>query len=212
MNFLNRTFLCILFLSLHTAILAQTRESPKTELGFWLGASNPFPGSDTARVLNTDLGLGFFGRFQWKNPYWFTEIGGSVSNYQSRTEAGLTALPIFAAIDYKLQADLPVSVFLKGGGGTAYVVARPANVAKWNPMGYLGSEISFVAGKKIRIGLRLDYHHIFESVGTERAPELDYFYYSVYEDYRIFTERNPASYRLRDGQFFHFGLMLSFLL
>lgn len=204
-------FLLLLFV-LSTAIFSQSREAPKTELGFWLGASNPFPGSDTARVLDTNLGLGLFGRFQWNSPQWYTEVGGSISNYQSKTEAGLTTLPIFAAIDYRLQADLPVSLFFKGGGGMAYVVARPANLAKWNPMGYLGSEISFVAGKKVRIGLRLDYHHIFESIGTQRPPAWDYLYYSVYDDYRIFTERNPGSNQLRDGQFFHFGLMISFLL
>ncbi|MCP5498289.1 MAG: hypothetical protein H7A25_00165 [Leptospiraceae bacterium] len=197
---------CLFF---YSSIHAQI-ENPKTEIGFWLGASNPFPGTDTGRALNTTLGAGLFGRFQWGSyPNFYTEVGGSLSNYLSRTERALTTIPLFGAIDYKVPAELPVSLFLKAGGGAAYVLARPANTARWDPMGFLGTEISFVAGKKIRIGLRIDYHHIFEKINLSPPSATQYPYTSPYEDLRL---TNPNHYRLKDGQFFHFGLMVSFIL
>ncbi|MCE9499467.1 MAG: hypothetical protein K8R21_03045 [Leptospira sp.] len=183
-------------------------EVNKPELGFWVGASNPFPGSQTASVVNTTLGFGMFMRFNWPFNIFLTELGGSYSNYLSSSERGLTVMPLYAALAYKLPFDLPVSFFIKAGGGAAYVIARPANVQGWDPLGYAGVEISFVAGRKVRIGLRLDYNQIFETQKS-KPPETQYLYSSPNSDSRI---SNPNYYNLVNGQFFHFGLMVSLFL
>ena len=202
-------FALIVALCLFPSILFSQSENRKSEFGLWLGASNPFPGTDTASALDTTLGLGLFARFQWNHPSWYTELGTGVSNYLSKTERGLTSIPLYAALNYKLPFDLPVSIFFKAGGGAAYVIARPSNTAKINPLGVIGTEASFVAGKKVRIGLRIDYHHIFETIQPQTPEQTKYFYSSPYEDSRL---QNPNYYKVKDGQFFHFGLMVSFIL
>ncbi|MCB1143010.1 MAG: hypothetical protein KDK54_12260 [Leptospiraceae bacterium] len=202
--------LLIFFLSFIPLVQVHADSDEKPiELGFYLGATNPFPGSDTARVLNSSLGIGMFGRVQWPFTL-YTEVGGGFSSYLSGTERRLTTVPVYGALGYKLPYELPVSIFLKAGGGAAYVVARPANTARWDPLAVLGTEFSFVAGKKVRIGLRMDYHRIFETIGTDIPTEAKRFYLSPYDrDYRL---PNPNNYKLRDGEFFYFSLMLTFLL
>lgn len=184
-------------------------ESIPFELGFWLGSASPFPGSETYKVLDSGLGLGLFGRWQWPKVL-YTEIGFGYSNYLSKTERGLTTMPVYGSLAYKLPFDWPVSLFIKGGAGAAYVIARPANLAKWDPMALLGFEVSFVAGKKVRIGLRTDYHRIFETILNSPPPATQQYYFSpVDRDYRLY---NPNYYKLKDAEFFYFSLMLSFLL
>ncbi|WP_442915925.1 hypothetical protein [Leptospira sp. GIMC2001] len=188
-------------------IYAQEEDKRKPEVGFWLGASNPFPGSPSQSVLDTSLGFGLFTRFPW--PYFlYTELGGSYSTYLSQTERALTTMPIYAALAYQLPLDLPVKFFLKAGGGSAYVVARPANTSRWNPLIYGGLEASFIAGRKVRIGIRLDYNKIMET-NMDIPPENNIPLASPYDDYRLL---NPAQYRLQNADFFHFGLMVSLLI
>jgi hypothetical protein len=78
--------LCGLFLlSVNSEIYSQQVERAKPEVGFWIGAANPRPGSQTATVLDTTLGFGVFTRFHW--PYiFYTEIGAGMANYLSQTE------------------------------------------------------------------------------------------------------------------------------
>ena len=196
-------------LSPFVEIIGQQSEKAKPEIGFWIGASNPMPGSQTATILDTTLGFGLFTRFNW--PYvFYTEIGGGMANYLSQTERGLLAIPVYSALCYKLPFELPVSIFLKAGGGAAYVIARPANIGRWDPMSMLGTEVSFVAGRKVRIGLRIDYNVIYETFWVDRNPATQYPYASPYDrDLRL---SNPNYYQLRNAEFFNFALMVSFLL
>lgn len=200
--------LILIFLLLLSVHVYSSDEGIKPEIGFWLGASNPLYGTPTAKYLQTTLSAGGFFRFQWPFNLFLTEIGTSFSNYQSTTERGLTIIPAYMALVYKLPFELPMSILLKAGGGGAYVVARPANTFRYDPLGFLGTEFSFVAGKKVRIGLRIDYNHVFES-HLRKKPAGERFYASPYEDPRI---QNPQNYKFMDTQFFHFGLMVSFLL
>ncbi|MCC5814414.1 MAG: hypothetical protein JJT78_06635 [Leptospira sp.] len=165
------------------------------------------PGTPSQEVLDTSLGFGIFGRIPW--PYFFyTEVGGMYSVYLSQTERALTTIPIYAALAYQLPIDLPIKFFLKAGGGSAYTVARPANTARWNPMMYGGFEASFIAGRKVRIGIRLDYNKIIET--NLDVPAIYRFpLQSTADDPRLFR---PNEYRLRDADFFHFGLMVSLLI
>jgi hypothetical protein len=199
----------LLFFCLYSyATSVHSEELSPLELGFFLGASNPVPGTDASRVLDSSLGMGMFGRIQWP---WilYTELGANYTTYLSTTERRLTTVPVYASLGYKLPLDLPISVFLKAGAGYAYTVARPANTATWNPMSVLGTEFSFVAGKKVRIGIRLDYQRIYETIGTER-PIQNQIYTSPYEQDTRLTD--PYYYKLKDADFFHFNLMLTLLL
>lgn len=206
-------FATFFFFLLHSAdVFAQDRnrqdeDRKKTEFGVWLGASNPMPGTPSQEILDTSLGFGMFARIPW--PYFFyTEVGGSYSVYLSQTERALTTIPIYAALAYQLPFELPVKFFLKAGGGSSYVVARPANTARWNPMMYGGFEASFIAGRKVRIGIRLDYNHIIET----NLDVPDYYRFpldSTAEDPRL---PRPNEYRLENADFFHFGLMVSLLI
>lgn len=192
-----------------TGVSAQQTEIAKPEIGFWVGAANPRPGSQSATVLNTTLGFGFFTRFQW--PYiFYTEIGGGFANYLSQTERGLLTIPVYTSLCYKLPFELPVSIFLKAGGGAAYVIARPMNAGRWDPMSVIGTEVSFVAGRKVRIGLRVDFQTIYETFWVNKDPATQYTYTSPYDrDYRL---SQPNQYQLKNGEFFNFALMVSFLL
>ena len=128
-------FLCLLPSSTYS------EELSPLELGFFLGASNPVPGSDAARALDSSLGIGMFGRMQWP---WilYTELGANYTTYLSTTERRLTTVPVYGTLGYKLPLDLPISIFLKAGGGYSYTVARPANTVKWIPMSVLGTELA----------------------------------------------------------------------
>jgi hypothetical protein len=201
--------LLVFFLFFPSLLLAKDIEEDrrKAEIGFWLGASNPFPGTPSQQILDTTLGFGLFTRIPW--PYFFyTELGGSYSVYLSQTERALTTIPVYGALAYQLPFELPVKFFIKAGGGAAYIVARPANTARWNPMLYGGFEASFIAGRKVRIGIRLDYNRIIET--NLDVPAIYKFpLESTADDPRLFQ---PNQYRLRDADFFHFGLMVSLLI
>jgi hypothetical protein len=97
---------------------------------------------------------------------------------------------------------------VKAGFGETYVVARPANTSRWDDTLYAGFEASFVAGKKIRIGIRLDYNKIYES-DLNAPAETKYPYVGPTVDPRL---NNPYYYNKVDTEFFHFGLMVSVFL
>ncbi|TGK30981.1 hypothetical protein EHQ12_05945 [Leptospira gomenensis] len=182
-------------------------DNRKSEIGVWLGASNPWPGSETQKYLDTTLGGGFFFRIPW--PWiFYLEMGAFYANYLSATERALTTIPVYLALGYKLPIDLPISFILRAGGGEAFVVARPSNTSRWDPMVLVGLETSFVAGKKIRIGIRIDYNKIYES-HLDAPEESKYYYASPYADSRL---SNPNYYRVVDAEFFQFGLMVSVFL
>ncbi len=191
-------------------ISAQTLEEynkRRYELGGWVGAGNPFPGTKTIELLDTTLGGGAY--FRMPFPYIFsTEIGTSYAVFLSKSERGLTTIPLYAALAYRIPVELPIQFFVKAGGGQAYVVARPADTARWNPLIYAGLEASFIAGKRIRIGVRLDYNQIRETnldlPGSYNIPLA-----SPYEDPRLL---NPNYYRLENADFFYFGLMVGVMI
>ncbi|MBI3394895.1 MAG: hypothetical protein HY042_03590, partial [Spirochaetia bacterium] len=65
-----------------TATQRQSKYYP--EFGFWVGASNPVPGTALDQVLDPNIGGGFFMRFRW--PWIFhMEFGFSYAHYSSRT-------------------------------------------------------------------------------------------------------------------------------
>ncbi|TGJ98222.1 hypothetical protein EHQ53_00360 [Leptospira langatensis] len=182
-------------------------DNRKPELGFWIGASNPFPGSAAQQVLDTTLGGGLFFRVPW--PWLFyLEFGSSYSNYLSRSERALTTIPVYGALCYKIPIELPIAFMLKAGMGETYVVARPANTSRWDHTMYAGFEASFIAGKKLRIGIRVDYNKIYES-DLNAPTATKYPYVGPTVESRL---NDPYYYKTVNTEFFHFGLMVSVFL
>ncbi|BDA80082.1 hypothetical protein LPTSP3_g30120 [Leptospira kobayashii] len=215
MNYTNRYFLkyyffLILFGFVPSSLFSQNIEDyqkRRYEIGGWVGAANPFPGTPAVRFLDTTLGGGFYARMPW--PYiFYTEVGGGYSVFLSRSERSLTVMPLYTALAYKLPIEMPIQFFVKAGGGGAYVVARPADTARWDPMLYTGMEASFIAGRRIRIGIRVDYNKVMES-NLNLPPEYTYPLASPYDDPRLL---NPSAYKLQNADFFYFGLVVGVLL
>ncbi len=196
---------CMIF----AAPLAAQEDGPdlRHELGFWLGASNPMPFSEADQVLDSNIGGGGFYRLRWP---WilYTEFGFSYSTYFSQTTQKLTVVPVYGALAYKLPLDFQLNIFLKVGGGASYLVLRPQNLFGWDPMMFAGAEFSILAGRKVRIGLRLDYNNIYEK-HLDPPVEQQLLQYFGSPDARLQTNSN---FRIRNGGFFHFGLMVSFIL
>ena len=198
----------LLALTLASSALAAQEEGPgrRPEIGFWLGASNPMPQTETDEILDANIGGGLFFRVQWP---WVLhlELGFSVANYTSRTTQQLTTIPVYAALSYRLPLGWPVEIFLKAGGGSSYLVIRPENRSGWDPLVYAGAEFSIQAGRKVRVGLRLDYNLIYEKhLKPPPGDELTRYFGSTDPRYQ------GEPFRLHNGSFFHFGLMVSFFL
>ncbi|MDZ4725369.1 MAG: hypothetical protein SH817_04390 [Leptospira sp.] len=210
LSFLKIALLCAFFFASSSVLFSETVEDynkRRYEVGGWVGAGNPFPGTKTIELLDTTLGGGLYGRIPF--PYMFyTEFGTSYAVFLSKSERGLTTIPLYAALAYRIPVELPIQFFVKAGGGQAYVVARPSDTARWNPLVYAGLEASFIAGKRIRIGVRFDYNQIRETSldvpDTYRIPLA-----SPYDDPRLL---NPNYYRLENADFFYFGLMVGVLI
>jgi len=185
----------------------QAQESRKHELGVWIGASNPAPSSQLSGVLDSSIGGGMFYRIQW--PWVFhVEFGFSYSVYQSRTTQTLTVLPAYGALVYQLPLPFRIQVFLKAGGGSAYLNVRPQNKSGWDPLFYGGLEFSILAGRRLRIGLRLDYNVVYEK-NQDPPVEARYPFFPGSTDPRY---QNANYFQLTNGSLFHFGIFLSFYL
>lgn len=195
----------LLTVLLPDALSAQETSSRlRHEFGLWVGASNPMPGTATDEVLDANIGGGGFYRinFPW---IFLTELGFSWSQYDSRTEQQLLAFPLYGALVYQLPFSFKVQTFLKVGGGAAWLEVRPSNRSGWDPLFYAGTEFSLLASRRLRIGLRLDYELIYEKNLDQPQNE---FQTLGNTDPRFQQNRE---FTLENGEFFHFGLMVSFI-
>ena len=181
----------------------------KPDIGFFFGSSNPFPNTKLENILNPTLDFGLFTRFPFYKLY--TELNIKSNTYLSDGEAAVMAIPVFASLSYELPLGWPLDLFIKAGGGSAYTVTRPSNLARWNPIGFLGFETSFVTANTTRIGLRIDYNIIYETQLKSQNLVADYLYLQA-------SLVEPRFYRLRQEQklynaeFFDFNLVISFFL
>lgn len=177
------------------------------ELGFWIGASSPMPGTELDTVLDSNLGGGLFYRFSWPWVF-YTELGTSYANYFSRGTQSATVVPLYGALAYPINLPIRMQMFLKLGAGTSYVLVRPTNRQGWEPLGYAGMEFSLLAGRRFRIGLRLDYNMVYEKhLNNPERPLLPFSPGTTDPRYQ-----QTAYFKKRNGHFFHFGLMTSFVL
>ena len=181
----------------------------KPDIGFFFGSSNPFPNTAIEKLLEPTLDFGLFARFPLYKLY--GEVAIKSNTYLSESEAAAMIIPIFFNFAYELPINIPLDLFVKAGGGTSYVVTRPSNLARWNPMGFLGFETSFVTANTVRIGLRIDYNIISETHLKNKNLLSDYLFLqaSTVEPrfYQIWKKN-----RLYNPQFFDFNLAISFFL
>ena len=203
-------YVIILLCAAAMPVSVAAQEAPsrlRHEVGIWIGASNPVPGTRLDEVLDANIGAGGFYRVNWPWVF-FTESGVMWSQYFSRTTQKVTVVPVYLALDYRLPIDFKLQTFIKLGGGGAWLEVRPANRSGWEPMFYAGLEFSIPASRRLRVGLRLDYNLIYEK-HLDPPDEVRYQYLLPGNtDLRTQTE----AYEIENGHFFHFGLMVSFVL
>lgn len=198
--------ICVVLLIFTTPLYAQQSVAKnRHELGLWIGASSPVPGTQTDEILDANVGGGGFYRINW--PWVFhTEFGASYSNYFSRTTQQVSVAPVYLALAYRLPFSFKLQTWLKIGGGGAWLEVRPDNRSGWEPLFYSGLEFSIPASRHLRVGLRIDYNLIYEKkLGPPEGADI---LYPGITDPRF--QREP--FEIDNGHFFHFGLMVSFTL
>ncbi len=162
------TFLIIILLIFLSHANAPAREVDyftKPQAGFWLGVITPV--YTTYDLLGTNIGYGAFFRYNTFLPDWKVGLETSYQAYPPRGLKGVNTLqlwPIYGEFLYRLPIRLqsPFTFQLKAGAGGTWIRIRPDRVSQWDPLGMVGFEFSFAAGRRINIGLRLDYLLIYE--------------------------------------------------
>ncbi len=202
-----------LFMS-HPLLALEEGEGRQHEMGFWIGATTPLPGSEVSNVVDSSVGGGLFYRIDF--PFiFYTELGGSYSIYSSRTSQKLAMAPVYGALVYKIPYSFKINTYIKLGGGSSYLEIRPDNRSGWEPAYYGGLEFSLLAGKSLRVGMRFDYFYIKESqINTVVNDNALYYMASQYDPGQSFDPRwlDSYNYKMVDGRFVHIGLMISFIL
>jgi hypothetical protein len=205
------------FLFFSTASSVLSRQSTYQELGFWVGGTTPMPGTELDNILDSNLGFGGFYRVGW--PWIFqTEAGFSYANLASRATERAAIFPAYLALAYQIPYSGKLQTFIKLGGGYANIYVKPDSKRGWEPMGYAGLEFSLPASRHFRMGIRFDYNYIWESY--KKAPsdnqitqlwqlQNGYFNSDAFNDPRY---QQLERFRVIDGQMFHFGILMSFIL
>ena len=132
----------------------------KPQAGVWFGPVTPI--FSTADLVDVTLGGGAF--YRHNLPVKSIKLGIDTS-YQKMESPGvneLTFVPVYGSVIYLLPVDFPIKFQFKAGAGGAWLHIKPDEVSQWSPMYMLGTEISFPAGRRFNIGLRLDYNCIYE--------------------------------------------------
>ena len=166
---------------------------PNIRLGFWFGPVAPFPGTELSKHLGTYLGGGIFARSNIPVIPFEAELGISYNNYKSDTNAELTTAPLYLALVYRIPIRSELDINLKLGSGAVYVKNYPELHENILPLFYTGFDLSFAAGRRARIGLKVDYNLLYEKHLTPPTGA-------------------PSNYTIYNGHMINLGLMLSFKL
>ena len=132
----------------------------KPQIGAWYGPVSPV--FSTADNLDTTLGGGIF--FRYNLPYQPLKIGieSAYQYYDSKGVNEVRLIPVYGNLLYQLPIDIPLKIHLKAGAGSCNIYMEPDEVKQWDLMFMLGTEVSFPAGRRINIALRIDYLNIYE--------------------------------------------------
>jgi hypothetical protein len=158
-------FALMAFLFHSDALAREVDYFTRPQAGIWFGVIQPV--YTTFNLLGTNIGGGAFVRYN--TPADKLKIGLETS-YQDYGPKGLhgvnglTLWPIYGELLYRIPVPLrvPFTFQFKAGAGGSYVRISPDRVSQWDPIGMLGFEFSFGAGRRINIGLRVDYIFIYE--------------------------------------------------
>lgn len=132
----------------------------KPQLGIWFGPVTPV--YTTGDDVDTSLWGGGFVRFNVLSLPLKVGFDSSYEHFKSEGVKELTVIPVYGNLLWRLPIDMPLAFQLKVGAGSVRVHIEPDNLSGWDPLGMLGFEVSFPAGKWINIGLRIDYLFIYE--------------------------------------------------
>jgi hypothetical protein len=137
----------------------------KPQIGIWFGILTPV--YTTADDVATALGGGGFFRYTLPWPSLKVGLEGSYQHFGPKGMDGvntLTLVPVYGNFLYRIPSPpkLPLIFQLKAGAGGSWVKIRPDRVDQWDPVGMIGFEGSFPAGRLVNIGLRIDYLLIYE--------------------------------------------------
>lgn len=156
-------FIVCIMLCVCTDVFAQRKKADyflKPQVGIWFGPVTPM--FSTGDDVDTALWGGGFVRFNVFSLPLKVGFDSSYEHFKSEGVKELTVIPVYGNLLWRLPIDMPIAFQLKAGAGSAKVTIEPENQSQWDPMGMLGFELSFPAGKWINIGLRIDYLFIYE--------------------------------------------------
>ena len=124
-----RISFCLCFFSLSASHLLSQFELDEVrvepQIGLWFGPVLPFPATALSDVLTTSLGGGLFFRMNVPTDNLKTEIGTSISFYESSSTEALLSVPSYAAVSYTIPIDSPILFQFKLGGGINYIENQP---------------------------------------------------------------------------------------
>lgn len=141
---------------------AKKNDLQKLQAGAWFGPITPI--MSTGDVLNTSLGGGAFMRYTlpWLNNNLRVGLDASFQRYTSDSVNKLIYMPVYTSIMYRLPLSFPVKFQFNAGLGGSYLSIEPDRKSQFDPVFVFGSELSFPAGNRVNIGLRVEYQMIFE--------------------------------------------------
>lgn len=133
----------------------------RPQVGIWFGPVTPV--YTTAEDVDTALWGGGFVRFNIFSLPLKIGFDSSYEKFRSKGIKELTVIPAYGNLLWRLPLEIPLVLQLKAGAGSAYVKIKPEELSQWDPLGMVGFEVSFPAGKWINIGLRVEYLFLYES-------------------------------------------------
>lgn len=156
-------FILLLSFLFTTDVFASKKTSDyffRPQAGVWFGIATPL--FEVADQVDTDLAGG--GYFRYNTPFQSLKLGFDLSyqNHSSDSLSELTLIPAYGSLIYWLPINFPINFQLKAGAGLCYVSILPDDKNQRDPMFTFGGEMSFPAGNRFNIGLRLDYILVYE--------------------------------------------------
>ena len=190
-----------------SSLLAQQEVvTHKEEIGLSLDVLAPFPGTSWDKNLTANLGLGFYYKSNFS--LLVPELGFFWSYLPSNESQKLVLFPVYLALGFKLPIESRLDVIPKIGIGEAKLDVQPVNISGWSPLLFTGLELSILASRWFRIGVRMDYLYIYDSLLSVPKDVANPKPIPSYVDDRFKT---PVEFKKADGQFLRFGILFGFL-
>lgn len=179
----------------------------KNEIAFSIDISAARPGSEWEDIVDPNLGFGLFYRTQWPAAL-YSEAGFLWALLGGDYTHRIRMIPFYAALGYRLPLESRLDMLMKAGLGSAYLKVEPHSLSGWDPFLLLGLELSILAARYLRIGVRLDYLYLYEKHLDPPEEIKDPPPVPSHADPRFQRAQN---FRIVNGEFIRFGILLGFL-